>query len=85
LEFPAYGFTCRPPGCAPVVAALGADHQFAVAFGFGFDPNLAEAAVRSGISRFISDRVLIPDVVRHGPADFIDLIERLGKERDGSK
>ena len=65
-----------------VVAALGPHYQFAVAFGLGFDANRAEAAGGSGIRGLVADGVLILDVARHFPADFIDFIECLGKKRD---
>src|SRR5258707_282869 len=61
-----------------VVAALGAHHHLAVSLGLGLDSNLAEAAIPPRIRRLVADSILIPDIARHGPADLVDFIQRLG-------
>src|SRR5271163_4710901 len=81
------GFLFRARGCrlgACVVAALGSDGEFAVSFGFGLNPDRAEAAAGSGIGWLVADRVLIADVVRHLPADLIHLVESAGEKGEAS-
>jgi hypothetical protein len=51
-----------------------------VAFHFGFDSDLPEAAAGSGIGWLIADVVLVADVVRNLPASFIDFVEGLRKK-----
>jgi len=67
-----------------VIAALGADGQLAVAFGFGFDHHLAKAAGAPGVGGFVADGVLVADVAGNGATDLVDFIERLGKEGNAS-
>ncbi len=68
-----------------IVSALGAHHHLAVSLGLGLDANLAKAAVPPGIGRLVADGVLIPDVARNRPADFVHFIQRLGEECDPAR
>src|SRR5579871_1584306 len=63
-----------------VVAALGADDHFAVAFGFGFDAHYPEPSGASGIGGLVADRILIADVMGDGAADLVHFIKSLGEE-----
>src|SRR3974390_1630168 len=69
---------------AGVVAAFGADGEFAVAFGLGVDFDLAKAAAALGVGRFVADGVLVADVVRGLLADGVDFVDGLGEKGDAA-
>src|ERR1700751_5460352 len=88
-----YGRTFRPclfsrPGrgwCASIISALGSHHQFAMPFGLGVDSDLAKSTGTLGSGGFVTDRVLIADIVGDGFADGIHFIECLRKEGDSAR
>src|SRR5579864_4211686 len=63
-----------------VVAALGANREFVVAFGFGIDANLAETAIGAGVRGLVADQILVADVMGDGLADLIHLVQSLGEK-----
>src|ERR1700732_2411146 len=67
-----------------VVPALGPHHQLAVTLGFRVHADLPKTTAGSRIRWLISNGVLIPDVVRHLPADLIHFVQRLRKKRQAS-
>ncbi len=76
------GTRCRLS--ARVVAAFGAHDEFAVALGLGFDANLTELSSLFGVCRFVTDRVLVADVIGDCPADGIHFIESLREKSDAA-
>src|SRR4051812_32952460 len=67
---------------ARVVSTLGANHEFAVAFGFGLDADLAEFSGLFGTGRLVPNSVLVPNIVRDGSADVVHFVESFREERD---
>jgi len=67
-----------------VVAALGADGHFAVAFWRGHRLSIAGSRLIFRRGWLVSNGVLGTNIVGHGAADGIDFVEGLGKERDAA-
>src|SRR5713101_7155047 len=67
-----------------IVSAFGPHDQLAVAFHFGFDSDLPEAAAGPGIRWLVANGVLIANVVRDLPADLVYFIQRLREKRQAA-
>ena len=69
---------------AGVIAGPGTHYQLAMAFGFGFYADLAEASSTFGSGWFVADGVLVADVISDSAADRVHFVQSLGKEGDSA-
>src|ERR1035438_6802868 len=70
---------------AGIVTALGSNRQLFVISGPGVHLHLAVSTLFARRRRFVSDRVLAPDVVGYAPADGIHFVQRFRQDRDAAR